>query len=92
MSVMPSGQGSKKLRFPLQLIESSEFNEMVLIYHQKVCMTDNGYNQVLVMIDHSLHEVCRGRALHNCLGGRDVRPPDQYVDSETRLSDDVSIG
>ena len=42
--------------------------------------------------DRSLHEVCRGRALHNCLGGRDMRPPDQYVDSKTRMSNDVSIG
>ena len=42
----------RKLRFPLQSIESSEFNEVVQIDHQKICMTDNGYNQVLVMIDH----------------------------------------
>ena len=42
--------------------------------------------------DRSLHEVCRGRALHHCLGGRDMRPPDQYVDSKTRMSNDVSIG
>ena len=42
----------RKLRFPLQSIESSEFNEMVQIDHQKICMTDSGYNQVLVMIDH----------------------------------------
>ena len=42
----------RKLRFPLQLIESSEFNEVVQIDHQKICMTDRGYNQVLVMIDH----------------------------------------
>ena len=40
------------MRFPLQSIESSEFNEVVQIDHQKICMTDNGYNQVLVMIDH----------------------------------------
>ena len=39
------------MRFPLQLIESSEFNEVVQIDHQKICMTDSGYNQVLVMID-----------------------------------------
>ena len=39
------------LRFPLQSIESSELNEVVQIDHQKLCMTDNGYNQVLVMID-----------------------------------------
>ena len=42
----------RKLRFPLQSIEASEFNEVVQIDHQKICMTDNGYNQVLVMIDH----------------------------------------
>ena len=42
----------RKLRFPLQSIESSEFNEVVQIDHQKICMTDSGYHQVLVMIDH----------------------------------------
>ena len=42
----------RKLQFPLQSIESSGFNEVVQIDHQKICMTDNGYNQVLVMIDH----------------------------------------
>ena len=42
----------RKLRFPLQSIESSEFNEVVQNDHQKICMTDNGYNQVLVIIDH----------------------------------------
>ena len=42
----------RKLQFPLQSIESSEFNEVVQIDHQKICMTDSGYNRVLVMIDH----------------------------------------
>ena len=42
----------RKLRIPLQSIESSEFNEVVQIDHQKICMTDSGYNQELVMIDH----------------------------------------
>ena len=42
----------RKLRFPLQSIESSEFNEVVQIDHQKICIIDSGYNQVLVMIDH----------------------------------------
>ena len=42
----------RKLRFPSQLIDSSEFNEVVHIDHQKICMIDSGYNQVLVMIDH----------------------------------------
>ena len=32
----------RKLRFPLQSIESSEFNEVVHIDHQKICMTDSG--------------------------------------------------
>ena len=36
----------RRLRFPLQSIESSEFNEVVQIDHQKICMTDSGYNQV----------------------------------------------
>ena len=36
----------RKLRFPLQSIESSEFNEVVQIDHQKICMTDSGYNQM----------------------------------------------
>ena len=40
------------MRFPLQSIESSEFNEVVQIEHQKICMTDSGYNQVLVIVDH----------------------------------------
>ena len=42
----------RKLRLPLKSIESSEFNEVVQIDHQKICMTDSGYNQVLVMINH----------------------------------------
>ena len=42
----------RKLQFSLQSIESSEFNEVAQIDHQKICMTDSGYNQVLVMIDH----------------------------------------
>ena len=42
----------RKLRFPLQSIESSVFNEVVQNDHQKICMTDSGYNQVLVKIDH----------------------------------------
>ena len=39
-------------KYPLQSIESSVFNEMVQIDHQKICMTATGYNQVLVRIDH----------------------------------------
>ena len=42
----------RKLIFPLQSIESPELNEVVQIDHQKICITDSGYNQVLVMIDH----------------------------------------
>ena len=39
-----------KLRFSLQSIESSEFNEVVEIDHQKICTTGSGYHQFLVMI------------------------------------------
>ena len=41
-----------KLRYPLQSIDSSEFNEVVHIDQQKIYMTDSGYNQVVVMIKH----------------------------------------
>ena len=43
---------SRKLSFPLQSIETSGFNEVVQIDHQKICVTATSYNQVLVMIDH----------------------------------------
>ena len=33
-------------------MESSDFNEVVQIDHQKICMTDSGDNQILVTIDH----------------------------------------
>ena len=36
----------RKLRFPLQSIESSEFNEVVQINHRKICMTATGYEGV----------------------------------------------
>ena len=35
----------------MQSIDLSEFNEVVHIDHQQMCMTDSGYNQVLVMIE-----------------------------------------
>ena len=42
----------RKMKFPLKSVKSSEFNEMVQIDHQKICMTESGYNQILVIIDH----------------------------------------
>ena len=42
----------RKMKFPLRSVESSEFNEVVQIDHQKICMTESGYNQILVIIDH----------------------------------------
>ena len=42
----------RKMKFPLKSVESSEFNEVVQIDHQKICMTVSGYNQKLVIIDH----------------------------------------
>ena len=41
----------RKMMFPLKSVESSEFNEVVQIDHQKICMTDSGYNQILVILD-----------------------------------------
>ena len=42
----------RKIKFPLKSVESSEFNEVVQIDHQKICMTESGYNQILVISDH----------------------------------------
>ena len=42
----------RKLKFSLKSVDSSEFNEVLQIDHQKVCMTDSGYNQILVILDH----------------------------------------
>ena len=42
----------QKMKFPLKSVESSEFNEVVQIDHQKICMTESGYNQILVIVDH----------------------------------------
>ena len=42
----------RKMNSPLKSVESSEFNEGVQIDHEKICMTDSGYNQILVIIDH----------------------------------------
>ena len=42
----------RKLRFSVQTIESSEFDEEVQIDHEKIYMTDSGYNQIIVMLDH----------------------------------------
>ena len=41
---------SRKLRFHLQSIESSVFNQVVQNDHQLICMTAAVYNQVLVII------------------------------------------
>ena len=51
LSCQQQAKDPRKLRFSLQSIESSGFNEVVQIDHQKICMTATGYNQVLVMID-----------------------------------------
>ena len=42
----------RKMKFPLKSVESSEFNEVVQIDHRKICMTESGYKQILVIIDH----------------------------------------
>ena len=42
----------KKMKFTFKSQESSELSEVVQIDHQKICMTDSEYNQILVIIDH----------------------------------------
>ena len=42
----------RKMKFPLKTVESMDFNEVVQIEHQKICITDSGYNQILDIIDH----------------------------------------
>ena len=42
----------RKTNFPLNSVESSEFNEVVQIDNQKICMTDSVYNQILIIIEH----------------------------------------
>ena len=76
----------RKLQFPLQSIESSEFNEVVQIDHQKICMTDNGYNQVLVMID----PFTKYAEAVPCITASAEETCDHLIN--TWLSDDVSIG
>ena len=41
--------------------------------------------------DRPLHKVCRGRALHSCLGRRDMRPSDHYLECKTWMSNDIPI-
>ena len=42
----------KKMKFPLKSVVSSEINEVVQRDHQKIYMTESGYNQILVIIGH----------------------------------------
>ena len=60
----------RKMDSPLKSVESSEFNEVVQIDQQKICLTDSGYNQILVIIDHftKLAEA----AMSNSLSGGDL--------------------
>ena len=57
----------RKIKFSLKSVESSDFIEVVQIDHQKICMTDSGYNQILVIIDQFTKQ-----AMSNCLGGRNL--------------------
>ena len=75
----------RKLRLPLQSIESSGFNEVVQIDHQKICMTATGY-------DRPFYEICGGSTLHDSIGGRNMRSFDKCVDSEAWLPHYIPIG
>ena len=39
-------------RFPLKKLVSGRFNEIVQIDHQKICQTNSGFTEFLVIIDH----------------------------------------
>ena len=39
-----------KMNFTLKSVESAPFNEVVQIDHQKICMIDSCYNQILVIL------------------------------------------
>ena len=58
----------RKMKFPLKFVESLEFNEVMQIDHQKICMTDSGYNQILVIIDYFL----KLAEAVPCFSGRDL--------------------
>ena len=55
-------------------------------------MTDSGYNQVLVIIDHFTKYAEAVPCITASAEETCDHLIDQYVDSETWLSDDVSIG
>ena len=42
----------RKMKFPLKSVEISELNGVVQIDQQKICATDSGCNQILIIIDH----------------------------------------
>ena len=42
----------RKKKFSLKSLDSSDINEVVQIDHQKICLTESGYNQILVIIVH----------------------------------------
>ena len=42
----------RKVKFQHKSVKSSGVNEVVQKDHQKICMTDSGYTQILVVIDH----------------------------------------
>ena len=79
----------RKWRFPLQSIEPSQFNEVVQIDHQKICMTVSGYNQFLVMIDH-FTKYAEAVPCITASAEETFESPSQYVDSATRMLNDIS--
>ena len=79
----------RKMKFPLKSVESSEFNEVVQIDHQKICMTESGYNQILVIIDHftKLAEAvpCQTASAEETCGGLDKRIDEEIAHCSSTL-------
>ena len=85
----------RKLKFPLKSVESSEFNEVVQVDHQKICMTESGYNQILVIIDHFTklditvwlsHDISVGQ-WQSLRGGSDERIDEEVSHSSSALNE-----
>ena len=85
---------SRKMKLPLKSLESAELNEVVQINHRKKCLTERGYNQIPVLIDHFTKLAKRPHAkrpLRNGLCRRNLRSLNHTLDLKIRMSHDLSI-
>ena len=79
----------RKTKFPLKSVQSAEFNDVVQIDHQKICKTDSGYYQILVIIDHFTK---LAEAVPCQMASGKKRSLDNALDITIWLFDDIPIG